>query len=279
MSGWPRSRKSPTRFSRPSSAWPSVITRSSSRTRPRTVIRRLAHAPLTPDQQQDANFTLLYSYALGHQPAKADQALAAYLSQHPGDTRAQEIRIEIGNELLKRGDAQGALAQADSSLKEFPDGPNVASAIVLKVSALNALGRGQEAQAAGDEFMKSHAGNPAAVNIALTTAQNQAASGDLNGALATYQKVRDTAKTKELQAAGAAGYIQTLQSLGRLDDVIKEAKDFAAKFPDSTVLPNILVISAVALDQKHDPAAIAALQDEAKNSPTIRSRPSRFPTL
>jgi tetratricopeptide (TPR) repeat protein len=243
----------------------------------RTVLHRLAHAKLTDEQQQEADFALLYSYVLGHETGKADQALTAYLAKHPGDVQAQGISIQIGNDLMKRGDATGALAQANRSLNDFPKGDYVSEAIVLKVAALTSLGRKDEAQKVGDDFLKSNPNSSAAINIALSTAQRQASDGDLAGALASYQKVRDSGTSKELQAAGAAGYIQTLETMGRIDDVIQESKTFADKYPDTPELPSILVMSAVAMDQKHDPGAVAALQDEARRFPAdTPNSPSAF---
>jgi tetratricopeptide (TPR) repeat protein len=233
----------------------------------RTVLHRLANATLTADQHQEVDLALINSYVLGGQADKADKALTDYLAKHPGDPQAQGISIQIGNTLLRMKDNAGALAQANRSLKDFPQGRNVGSAIALKVAALSALGRFQEADAAGEQFLHDHPQSPEAIDILFSAAERKAKQGDLNGALADYQKVRDTATAPDLQAGGDAGYIQTLQALGRLDDVISESKAFAAKFPTSPVLPSILVMGAVAMDQKHDPGAIAALQAVAQQFP------------
>ena len=234
----------------------------------RTVLHRLASADLTPDQHQQVDFALIYSYVLGGQSAKADQALTAYLAKHPGDPTAEGISVQIGTSLMKRGDANGALTQANRSLNDFPKGRYVADAIQLKVEALTALGRAQEADQAGNDFLKQHPDSPNAVGIILSRAQRQTASGDLQGALASYQTVRDNKSAAlEVQAAGDAGYIQTLESLGKLDEVIQESKDFASKYANSPELPSVLVMSGVAMDQKHDPGAVAALQDEARKFP------------
>jgi tetratricopeptide (TPR) repeat protein len=233
----------------------------------RTVLHRLASASLTPEQHQQVDFALIYSYVLGGEAAKADQALTTYLAKHPGDPEAEGISVQIGTSLMKRGDANGALTQANRSLSDFPKGRYVADAIQLKVEALTALGRMQEADAVGDDFVKLHPDSPNAVGIILSRAQRQTAAGNLEGALASYQKVRDSGGTPEVQAAGDAGYIQTLESLGKLDEVIQESKTFAGKYPNSPELPSVLVMSGVAMDQKHDPGAIAALQDEARKYP------------
>jgi tetratricopeptide (TPR) repeat protein len=233
----------------------------------RTVLHRLASADLTPEQHQEVDFALIYSYVLGGEAAKADQALTAYLAKHPGDAEAEGISVQIGTSLMKRGDANGALAQANRSLSDFPKGRYVADAIQLKVEALTALGRMDEADKVGDEFIQQHPDSPNAVAIILSRAQRQTAAGNLEGALASYQKVRDSGATPEIQAAGDAGYIQTLESLGKLDEVIQESKAFAAKYPNSPELPSVLVMSGVAMDQKHDPGAVAALQDEARKFP------------
>ena len=233
----------------------------------RTVLHRLASADLTPDQHQQVDFALIYSYVLGGQSAKADQALTAYLAKHPGDPSAEGISVQIGTSLLKRHDSTGALAQADRSLKDFPKGRYVADAIQLKVEALTALGRMDEATTVGDTFIKEHPDSPNAVGIILSRAQRQTAAGDLQGALDSYKKVSDTGNTPEIKAAGNAGYIQTLESLGKFDDVIQATKDFEAKYPNSPELPSVLVMGGVAMDQKHDPGAVAALQDEAKKFP------------
>ena len=243
----------------------------------RTVLHRLAKADLTADQRQQSDFALIYSYVLGGQSDKADQALTAYLAKHPGDPQAEGISVQIGNELLKRSDAAGALVQAKRSLSDFPKGKYVGEAIELEVEALTALGRNDDAKKVGDDFLRDHPDSPVAVGILLSTAQRQTRLGDLAGAMASYQKVEETASTSELKAAGAAGYIETLESLGRFDDVIAESKKFETTYPDNAALPSILVMRGVAMDNKHDPGAVGVLQDEAKRFPSdAAGSPSPF---
>ena len=233
----------------------------------RTVLHRLAKASLTPTQQTDVDFALLYSYVLSGQTAKAGPALNDFLAKHPADPQASGISIQIGNQLLKAGDGNGALAQADLNLKTYPTGPYLADAIQLKVAALTKLNRLAEAKKISDDFLRKNPNSPAALAIILSEAQREVAEGNFTGALASYLKVRSTGATPEIKAAGAAGYIQTLQTMGRTDDVIRESKTFAATYPNSPVLPNILIISAVAMSQKDPTGAITALQDVARRYP------------
>ncbi len=234
----------------------------------RTVLHRLAHATLTPEEQQSVDFALIYSYVLGGETAKADQALSDFLAKHPGDPRAEGLSVQMAGDLMKRKDYQGALDQANRSLKDFPTGAYAADAVQLKAEALRALGQLDAAKAVGDDFVAQHPGSAVAIGLMLNRAQAEVEQGDLNAALADYGKVKDsTQASAELQASGAAGYMQTLQALKRTDDVIAESKAFAAKFPSSPLLPNVLVMGAIALDAKHDPGAVAALQDVAKKYP------------
>lgn len=238
----------------------------------RVVLRRLSHAQLTPEQQQEVDFQLLNSYVLGGQLDKVDAALTEYRSKHPDDTQADGISYQLAAKLLDKKDYEGALKAADRSLADYPKGRFLAEVHSLKASAYKSLGQPDKAQ----EELKLAAnggGGALAVQNQLTLAQTMAAQGDLKNALETYQKVKDNAAAGELQSYGASGYINTLQALGRYDDVIKEAQAFASKYPTSKALPGVLVYGALAMDKKNDPAAIAALQDVAKKYPTDEAAP------
>jgi tetratricopeptide (TPR) repeat protein len=231
----------------------------------RTVLHRLAQATLPPDQQQDVDFALLYSYVLGGETAKADKALDDYLAKHPNDPQAAGLSVQMAGDLMERKDYAGALAEASRSMKDFPQGPYLENAIQLKAQALTSLGRTDEASAVAQQYLKQNQADP---GLLLVRAQSESTQGDLNAALADYAKVKNDTAAPTFQAGGTAGYIQTLESLQRYDDVIRESEAFEAKYPDSPLLPNILVLRAVAMDGKHDPGALAALQDVVRKYPT-----------
>jgi outer membrane protein assembly factor BamD (BamD/ComL family) len=235
----------------------------------RTILHRVAaHAKLTDDQQKEVDFQTLYSYVLGGQTDEANKALDAYLSKHAGDPNADFISFQIAGKLMERADFNGALAQAQRSLKDFPKGRYAAEAVGLEAQALTRLNRISESDAIVDKFLADNSTDPKANNLLLTRAQNKSSRGDLNGALDDFKKVRDnTAATTSLRAVADIGYIQTLQALKRYDDVIAEAKTFAAQNPDHASLPTVMLFSAMALSEKHDPGAITALQDLAKKYP------------
>lgn len=240
----------------------------------RTILHRLvAHATLTPEQQQEIDFQLLYSYALGGQTDQADAALTDYLNKHPSDSQADSISYQIAAKLLERKDYTGALSQADRSLHDFPNGRYASDAIALKAEALTRLGRTTESNKVVDDFLMQNPNSPVANQMFLTKAQSEAAQGNFDGALVDYKKVKDNPAAGELQSSAVAGYIQTLQSLQKFDDVISEAKAFEAKYPDSKALPGVLVFAALAMDQKHDPGAIAALQDMIRKYPKDEASP------
>lgn len=243
----------------------------------RTILHRLTtHATLTADQQQEVDFQLLYSYAQGGQTDKADKALDDYLAKHSGDPQADSISYQIAAKLLspEKADYEGALKQAQRSLKDFPKGRLAADAVGLEADALTKLNRLDEADKIVNDFLKSNPTSPAANGMLLSRAHNKAARKDFAGALLDYQKVRDNPQAGDLQPIAAAGYIQTLLSLCQTnppakqpDDVIKESKDFAAKYPKSKALPSVLLFGALAKDMKHDPGAVTDLQDLAKTYP------------
>ncbi len=242
----------------------------------RTVLHRLRdHATLTPDQQQTVDFQTLYSYVLGGQTDQADKALTDYLSKHGSDPNADSISYQIAASLIGRKDYDGALQQADRSLKDFPQGKYAADAIALKAQALSRLGRQPEADKVVDEFLAANPTSPVANQMFLTKAAGETSRQDFAGAAADYQKVmNNAAASPDLQASATAGYIQSLQSQQKFDDVIATAKAFEAKFPDNTkVLPSVMLFAALALDQKHDPGAVAALQDVAKKYPQDDAAP------
>jgi outer membrane protein assembly factor BamD (BamD/ComL family) len=234
----------------------------------RTILHRLSRAPLTKDQQQEVDFALIYSYVLGGQTGNADRALTDYLARHPGDPQAQSLSVQMARNLVERKDYKGALLQAERSLKDFPQGQYAADAIELKAAALHGLGRDSDATAVADNFLRQNPTSPVAIGLMLTRAQDETAQGNLAAALADYATVKNNNSAGALQAGGAAGYIQTLQSLGKTDDVIRESRAFVAKFPTSPAVPGVLVMSAVAMDKKHDPGAVAALQDVARKYPS-----------
>lgn len=236
----------------------------------RTIFHRLlAHATLTPDQQQEVDFQTLYSYVLGGQTDQADKALNDYLAKHSGDPQADSISYQIASNLLQRKDYAGALAQAQRSIHDFPKGRYYADAISLEAEALTFLGRIPEATKVVDDFLAQDPTNPAANQMLLTRAQGELARKDFPAALADDGKIKDNAAASpDLQAAADAGYIAALQALGRYDDVIAESKNFTTKFPASHSMPGVLLITALAMDQKGmTAAAIPALQDLAKKYP------------
>lgn len=243
----------------------------------RTILHRLvAHAMLTPDQQQEVDFQILYSYVLGGQTDKANQALDDYLSKHAGDPQADSISYQIAAKLLDRKDYVGALKQAQRSLQDFPPGKGryAADVVALEAQALTKLDRIPESNKIVDEFLKANPTSPQANNMLLSRAQNETSAKNYQAALADYQKVKDNASASpELRAGADAGYIQTLQTLGKYDDVITEAKAFETTYPTSKVRPSVQLFIGMALDQKHDPAAVAALQDVAKKYPKDDAAP------
>jgi tetratricopeptide (TPR) repeat protein len=243
----------------------------------RTILHRLvAHAKLTPEQQQEVDFQILYSYVLGGQTDQADKALDAYLGKHAGDPQADSISYQIAAALLNRKDYEGALKQAQRSLRDFPPGKGryAFDAIALEVQALTRLGRVAESNKIVDDFLKQNPTSPQANSMLLTRAQNETSGGDLAAALADYQKVKDnTSASPDLQSSAYAGYIQTLNAMQKFDEVITEAKAFTAKYPTAKALPTVLLFAGMAMDQKHDPGAVAALQDIARKFPTDQASP------
>jgi TolA-binding protein len=234
----------------------------------RTVLHRLAKAPLSPDEQHSVDFAIIYSYVLANQPDKANQALADYQAKHPGDKQIEGLRVGMAADLIKRKDYADALTQVTQSLQDFPQGDDVAQAIELKAQALTGLGKLQEAKTVEDDYLAQNPTSPVAIGLLLARAEGEYKTGNFSDAVADYGKVKDsTTVSPELQAAGDAGYIQALQALNRDDDVIKESQAFAAKFPNDPTLPNVLVMGAIAMDHKGDPGAVAALQDVAKKFP------------
>lgn len=232
----------------------------------RTILRRLvAHAALTPDQQQSVDFQILYSYVLGGQTDKADKALTAYLGKHAGDPNADSISFQVAVELMKRKEYDGALKQAQRSLQDFPHGKYAADAISVEAQALSRLHRVDESAKVVDDFLKANPNTPQAIAMVLQRAVNETSTGNPTAALADFKNVRDNPKAKpELQSSASAGYIQALNTLKRYDDVLTEAKAFEAKYPASKELASVELFAALALNQKHDPGAIAALQDVAR---------------
>jgi tetratricopeptide (TPR) repeat protein len=247
----------------------------------RTILHRLiAHATLTADQQKAIDRQMLFSYAFGGQTDQADKALTDYLAKHPGDSDVDSISVQVGGKLLDQKDFNGALAQADRSLKDFPSGRFIADAITLKARALTGLGRKDDSNKVIDDYLKANPNSPEANNLLLSRAPNEASEGDLPGALADYKRVRDnTAAGVDMQSAAGAGYIQTLSSQRKWDDVITESKAYEAKFPNAKALPSVIYFGTVALSQKKDPGAIAALQDIAKKYPKEEVAPFALTTV
>jgi tetratricopeptide (TPR) repeat protein len=241
----------------------------------RTILHRLiAHASLTPDQQQEVDFQILYSYVLGGQLEQADKALDDYLGKHGGDPQADSISLQMAQKLMERKDYAGSLSQATRSLKDFPKGRFAADAVALKAQALNRLGRIPEADQVVNDFLAQNPTSPVANQMFLTKAQGETSRADFTSALADYKKVKDNASASpELRAGADAGYIQTLNSLMRYDDVLSEAKSFESQYPQSPALPSVLLFAGMAMDQKHDPGAVAALQDLARKYPKDEAAP------
>ncbi len=232
----------------------------------RTVLRRLSHATLSPDQQQEVDYQLLNSYILGGQTDKADAALTDYLTKHPADPQADTASLRIAGKLMDKKDYNGALKELDRSLSDYPKGRAVGDVHSMKASAYKSLGQLDKVKAELDLAAKG--GGASKYQNLLTEAGTMAAQGQLADALAIYKSIKDDPAAGDVQAYGAQGYIQTLQSMGKYDDVITEAKAFQTKYPDNAkMLPGVLIFQALAMDKKNDPAAVAALQDIAKKFP------------
>jgi tetratricopeptide (TPR) repeat protein len=241
----------------------------------RTILHRLtAHATLTPDQQQEVDFQILYSYVLGGQTDQADKALTDYLSRHSGDPQADSISYQIAGKLLDRKDYDGALKQAQRSLRDFPRGKYAPDAVALEAQALSLLGRTAESDKIVDDFLRTHPNSPQANNMLLSRAQNETDTGNLAAALADYQRVKDNGSAgPDLQSSAAVGYIQTLNAMKRYSDVITEAKNFESQYPNSKAMPSVLLFGGLAMDQTNDPGAVAALQDLVRRYPKDPSAP------
>jgi outer membrane protein assembly factor BamD (BamD/ComL family) len=248
----------------------------------RTILHRLAHASLPPEQQQEVDFQTLYSYVLGGQTDQADKALTDYLAKHGTDPQASSISYQIAAKLLERKDYPAALAQALRSLKDFPPpkGKYWEDATALEAQILTQMKRIPESNKIVDDFLKANPSSPKAINLLLTRAQNEAESKNFDAALADFKTVKDNAAASpELRSAGYAGYIQTLHSLKKYDDVIAEAKNYATQYPKGRALSSVLLFSALSMAEKHDPAAVAALQDIAKTYPTDAAAPFALFTI
>lgn len=241
----------------------------------RTILHRLvAKSALNQDQQQEVDFQLLYSYVLGGETDKADKALTDYLTKHAGDPQADSISYQISAKLMDRKDYEGSLKQAQRSLQDFPKGRYVSEAIGLEAQALTSLGRLKEADAVVNNFLAKNPNSPVANSMLMTRAQGKSARRDYAGALEDYQKVRDNPQAGDLRPIAAAGCIQALYSLQRFDDVLKESKDFTAKYPTNKTVSTVLLFAALSLDQKNDHnGAVAALQDIAKKYPKDDAAP------
>jgi tetratricopeptide (TPR) repeat protein len=241
----------------------------------RTILHRLvADATLTPDQQKEVDFQTLYSYVLGGQTDEADKALDNYLGKHRGDPLADSISYQIAAALLGRKDYEGALHQAKRSLQDFPNGKYAADVVTLEAQALTGLGKTSDSNDVIKEFLQTNPTGPRAASVLLTRAQNETSTGNLNAALADYRKVRDDHSAgPELQASADIQYIQTLNTLHQFDDVINEVAAFESQYPDRKELPSMLLLAALAMDQKHDPGAVAALQDIARKFPKDDAAP------
>jgi tetratricopeptide (TPR) repeat protein len=236
----------------------------------RTILHRLInnHVALTPDQQKTVDFYVLFSYVLGGQTDKANKALDDYLTKHAGDPNADFISYQIAGELMKRNDYDGALKQAQRSLDNFPKGRYAAQATTLEARALTALGRIPESNQVVDKFLENNPSSPEAYAMILSRGSNEADAGDLAAALADFAKVKDaTAAGAETQSPADVEYIQTLAKLQKFDEVITEAKTFETKYPTSKQLAYVELFGAQALDQKHDPGAVLALQEVARKFP------------
>jgi tetratricopeptide (TPR) repeat protein len=235
----------------------------------RTILHRLiAHAKLTPDQQKNVDFNMLFSYVLGGQTDKADAALTDYLHKHAGDPQADFISYQIASELMKHKDFAGALKSAQRSISDFPKGRYVADAYTLEANALTSLGRTDEAKKLIDDFLKANPKSPQAITMVLNRGANEAATGDLVNALADFAKVKDApGANPELKAGADASYIQTLARLQKFDQVITEAKTYETKYPNGKALAAVMLFAAQAQLARNDPGAIPALQDVARKFP------------
>jgi len=234
----------------------------------RTILHRLAHAPLTADQQKEVDFQTLYSYALGGQTDQAQKAYNDYTTKHAGDSQAASLAVLIAGKLMERKDYADALTWAQRSIQDFPNGPNAFDAVTLQAQALTRLGRIADSKKIVDDFLKANSASPKAITMLLSRAQNEEGDGNLDAAVADYKQVKDTpSASPALQASADVGYIHALQSQKKYDDVIAEAKAFETKNPDHPSLPTVMLLAALAMDQKHDPGAIAALQTIAQKFP------------
>ena len=90
----------------------------------------------------------------------------------PTTVDAEAAILRNADAALKRGDAQGALALVDQHARQFPNGILAEERDAERVVVLCALGRTDEARAAGAAFLRAHPRSPQTSRIRASCAGN-----------------------------------------------------------------------------------------------------------
>lgn len=150
----------------------------------------------------------------------SNEALAKFMAERGGDDAAELVAIAAANAKLNKGDAAGALADAEAWLAAHAKSPALPVALELKARAQAAAGQNDAAVATLDELSKQVGGTfKAEILTRLGDLQNPVLNdgkGDAAKAKTAYQAALATlppdAEPDKLQIGGKQGLRGTVEN-------------------------------------------------------------------
>ncbi len=241
----------------------------------RALMAALAPEAVKPEDEKYVAFYTAMTYAAQDNVDKAVAAYDAFRAKHAGDPLGERLPlIMAGLFLSDPGKAEKYLGDL---AKDYPQSTLREMAMLQQAQVSAQEHKYADAVRTLDAFLKANPKREYAAMAELARAAALKDNRDLDGALASYKKVRDTYKDRP--QAEEAGFWAASVDLQKKDfaGALAESKAFQGQFPDSKLMPYALLVQAQA--QQGSGAkdqALATLEDVGKRFPDTKEAETSY---
>ncbi len=236
----------------------------------RVLMNTLLPAIRRPEDEKLALYYTVLSYAGQKLVGKAVAAYDQFQAKFSGDPVAENLPLVIGELFADAPKPDPALANKyfDEFRRLYPKSRLRDTALLAQAANADALGHYNEALKTLDHFLKGQPRRELAATAEETRAVVLRDKKDYPGALAAFRKVRDTYKDRPEGEDAAFWVGWTLLQTKDAAGAITELKAFIDKFPQSRLLPSVLMTLVQAQQ-------VNGAQDQALG--TLADLSTRFP--
>jgi TolA-binding protein len=168
----------------------------------------------------------------------ARRALERFIAQYPGDARQPRALLMLGKARLELKDAEAALeafTRAESTLTAAAD---VQEAKLWRAEALFRLKRFADARRGYDEIMRSDAAGPLAPDALYGLGACELELKHADAAADAFRQLLTTWPDHARAPAATLGLAHALAEARRTSEALPLLTGFAAKYPQSTLIPD-----------------------------------------